>query len=196
MLIYMPTPRIILGSRSEGRKKVLESMGYTFDVLVSSFDEKSIRNDDPYILTLLLAQAKADALLPAIHEPAVLITSDQVVVCNKRILEKPENPEDVATYFVAYQTNPAETVTSVVVTNTGSGKKAEGTDVAKMWWRPIPQHIINEYIATGDCYMHAGGFASEHPLLVPYTDRIEGEPESIIGLPKALTKRLIESVMS
>ena len=38
------------------------------------------RSEDPGALTLALAHAKADALLPQIHEPALLITSDQVVV--------------------------------------------------------------------------------------------------------------------
>ena len=72
--------KIILGSQSKGRRHVLESMGYEFGVMSSNIDEKAIRFNDPQKLTIALAHAKADALLPRIQEPALLITSDQVVL--------------------------------------------------------------------------------------------------------------------
>jgi len=72
--------KLILGSQSENRKTVLERAGYTFDVLVSGIDEKAIRHNDFYELPLLLAKAKAEALLPRIKEPAFLITADQIIV--------------------------------------------------------------------------------------------------------------------
>ena len=39
--------RIILGSASPARKKILQEMGYEFDVLPAGIDEKAIRSDDP-----------------------------------------------------------------------------------------------------------------------------------------------------
>jgi septum formation protein len=71
---------IILGSQSHGRRELLSAMGYAFAVMPAHIDERTIRAEDPGALTLALAHAKADALLPHIHEPALLITSDQVVV--------------------------------------------------------------------------------------------------------------------
>jgi predicted house-cleaning NTP pyrophosphatase (Maf/HAM1 superfamily) len=54
----------------------------------SDIDEKKIRHKDPRKLALAIAYAKADSLLPQITEPAVLITTDQAVVCNNKIIEK------------------------------------------------------------------------------------------------------------
>jgi septum formation protein len=71
---------IILGSQSQGRRELLSAMGYAFAVMPANIDARVIRSEDPGVLTLALAHAKADALLPQIHEPALLITSDQVVV--------------------------------------------------------------------------------------------------------------------
>lgn len=187
--------KIILGSQSSGRKKVLEAMGYEFDTIPANIDEKAIRFDDATVLTLALANAKADALLSRIKEPAILITSDQVVVCDGKILEKPESELEAREYFKMYEKYPAETVTSVVVTDTITGKRFEGTDIAKIFFNPIPENIVSEYIATGDPFYNAGGFTHEHPLLSDYINRIEGESESITGLPKKLTEKLLGQVI-
>jgi len=188
--------RIILGSQSVGRKRILEKMGYEFEVLPSYIDEKQIRFDDPVKLTLALATAKAEALLPKIKndEGVILITSDQVVVCNGKILEKPADEKEAREYMDMYARYPAETVTSVVVINTLSGKRAEGTDIAKVWIDPMPQEIIDAYIATKDPFLHAGGFDQDYPIIASFVNRIEGESESVTGMPKKLTDELIKLV--
>ncbi len=71
----------------------MESMGYDFEVMASDIDEKKIRFDDPKKMTLALAVAKAENLLAKIKEPAILITTDLVVICSNKIREKPENAE-------------------------------------------------------------------------------------------------------
>ena len=109
---------IILGSQSFGRKQMLHEMGIFFETIAPYIDEKSIRSDDPEELTLLLARAKAEALLPQIANPALLITSDQVTLCAGEIREKPESLDQARIFLRSYSRYPAETVTSVVVTNT------------------------------------------------------------------------------
>ena len=96
---------IILGSSSIWRKQVLTNLGYKFTTMSPDIDEKAIRynwryyftvltlfrDPDPTKLTLMIANAKADALLSKVTEPSILITSDQVIVCNGVIREKPES---------------------------------------------------------------------------------------------------------
>lgn len=186
--------KIILGSQSKGRRDVLESMGYQLEVMSSDIDEKSIRHDDPDQLTLTLANAKADALLSKIQEPALLITSDQVVAWNGRILEKPENNQEEREFLRGYATHPAETVTAVVVVNTATGKRRDGVSRAKVWFRDIPAHIVDELIAIRDVFSHAGGFSIKDPLLQDYIEKVEGAEDSIMGMPIQLTRQLMEEV--
>lgn len=94
-----------------------------------------------------------------------------------------------------YAKFPAETVTSVVVVNTANKARVEGTNIAKIWFRPVPEDVIDAYIATNDPFLHAGGFDHEHPILLPYVVRIDGEPESVTGLPRRLTEELIKQVV-
>jgi septum formation protein len=184
--------KIVLGSQSEGRKKVLERAGYEFDVVVAGIDEKEIRDPDPKKLTLALARAKAKAILPKIKEPSLLITSDQVVTFNGAMREKPETFGEAFQFLFTSHLYPSSTVTAVVVTDTETGERFEGVDVATIWFHPFTLRVIMDYIKTGDPFRLAGGFDHEHPLLVPFIQKIEGEKESILGLPISLTKNLID----
>jgi septum formation protein len=185
---------LILGSRSEGRKEVLRRMGCRFKTMAADIDEKSIRDDNPEKLTLLLAHAKADALLPCVAGDAILITSDQVVVCGGIILEKPESKDEARRHLQGYALFPAVTITAVVVTNTETKKRSEGVNVAKVVFRPIPSVVIEQLIQCGTILQNAGAFSIEDPLLKGYIVAIEGEPESVMGMPKEMTKRLIARV--
>jgi len=182
---------IVLGSQSYCRKGVMESHGMNFSVTTADIDEKAIRFDDPTELTLTLAKAKAAAILPRITEPVLLVTSDQVVTYQNVIREKPETDEEAREFLRSYAQNPAETVTSVAVTNTATGKQVTGTDIATIYFKPIPDEVIEAYIATKDPFSQAGAFNHSHPMLVPYVGKVDGEDDSISGLPWALTKELL-----
>jgi len=186
--------KIILGSRSKGRRRVLEEMGLEFEVMTSNINEKAIRFNDPRELVLALAKAKAEALKPQISEPAILITSDQVVVWQGKIREKPENEKEVKEFLEGYNAYPAETVTSVVVTNLKTGKQAAEVDIAKVYFNPFSEEEIKDIIADGQTFHLAGGFTVDGEKWVSNIKKIEGTRESVLGLPKDLTSRLIKEV--
>ena len=75
--------------------------GFNFDILTADIDERAIgdRSASPEQLVLNLGRAKAEAILkklPAPPQPLhFLITCDQVVVHEGKVLEKPETAEEV-----------------------------------------------------------------------------------------------------
>lgn len=186
--------KLILGSKSASRRLILKSLGYQFEVMDPNIDEKAIRDPDPSKLTLTLANAKADALLPLINDPAILITSDQIVLCDNKIYEKPRDVDEARHFLQSYLEHPAETITAVVLTNTLSKERRYGIDLAKIWFKPIPKDIIEKLIIEDDIYSRAGGFSIEHPLLNDYIATISGTPDSIMGLPITLTIQLINQI--
>lgn len=186
--------KIILGSKSAGRKLVLERAGYNFDILTADIDEKAIRTDDYEKLPLLIAREKAKAILPKIKESAILITSDQVVVCNGELREKPENEEEARRFLESYAQYPAQTNTAVVVTNTETGKQAEGVDIAKAYFKAIPEDVVDKVLLEGKVMHAAGGYIVEDPTISLYVDHIEGEKNSVTGLPLKLTEKLMAEV--
>ena len=169
-------------------------MGYDFLIMSPDIDEKAIRNEDPMQLVLSIAQAKADELLKQITGSSILITSDQVILWNNQIREKPENEKEARLFLKSYSDHVAETITSVVVTNIESKKQVKGVDVVKIYFKPIPDNVIDDLIEDGEIMWCAGGFMVEHELLKPFIDSMEGSIDSVMGLPKKLTKELIEKV--
>lgn len=187
--------KIILGSQSKNRKKILEEMGVEFEVMVSGIDEKAIRFNDPKELVLALGRAKADALKLEISESAILITSDQVVVYKGKIREKPENEKEVKEFLESYNFFPAETVTSVVVTNLKTGKQVEEVDIARVYFNPFSENEINYIIADRQVFSLGGGFTTDGKLWSKHINKIEGTRDSVMGLPKDITLKLINMVL-
>jgi len=185
---------IILGSGSKWRQAMLEKMGHDFKVITADIDEKAIRSDDYYALPIKLACAKAEAIKQKIKEPVLLITADQVVLCNGELREKPEDEHQAREFLRSYKEYPAEIINAVVVTDTGSGKRAQGIDIAKAYFKEIPEEIINKLVKMEDILNSAGGFLAEHELLRPYLKKYEGKEGNSLGLPRELTERLILEV--
>lgn len=186
--------KIILGSASKNRRKIMAEMGYEFEVMTADINEKAIRKSDPKELTMALAKAKAAALIPRVKEPALLITADQIVMCNGEILEKPENPDQARRFLRGYAQYAAQPINAIVVTNTQTGIQLGENDENTVYFRKFPEEIIEQLIKEGNIFSQAGAFSLEDPLIAPHVERIEGSLESIEGLPKELVKKLMKEV--
>lgn len=186
--------KIILGSESKWRKILLEEAGIDFEVMPANIDERAIHIDNPRELTMTLAKSKTEALKSKISEPAILITSDQVVVCNGEILEKPENEEQAKSFLRGYNHSPAEVVTAVVVTNLATGKTAEIVETAIVFFYYFSEMIINELVKDADVYALCGAFKVSEGF-EKQIQRIYGEKDCVIGLPIKATLELIKQVL-
>ena len=144
-------PTIILGSASKSRRAIMDELAtlykFSYTVKTADFDEKAIRHDDPQTLVLALGRAKAAAII-ARHpgEPGFLITCDQVVVHQGRILEKPESPQQCREFIHGYSIAPASTVGSIVCTDLQTGKTVSMVDVCHIHFSPIPPSVVEELI--------------------------------------------------
>jgi septum formation protein len=94
--------RLILGSSSKFRQRLLRELGYLdFEIMVPDIDEKAVTvavmrsHSPPDQLVLAIARAKAEKLKSILGKEAdaILITCDQVVVYQGQIREKPESKE-------------------------------------------------------------------------------------------------------
>lgn len=184
--------KIILGSKSLSRNKILKQMGHEFTIMDPDIDEKAIRHEDPEQLVTTLAHAKAEALLPQINEEALLITSDQVVYCNNQIIEKPESIEEARYFLDLFTKFPTRTFTAILVTNTVNKQQFGGVDTAEIKIAPIPQDVIDMLVKKDYILHYAGGFSINDPLFIPYIEQIIGDPDSIRGLPKFLLNELLQ----
>ncbi len=187
--------KIILGSSSISRKKVLEMNGYAFELASPDIDERGIQSLDNYELPLLIAREKAAALSKNVDQDAILICADQITIYDGAIHHKPENEIEARNFLEKYSSgNPLETVAALVVINTKTGAKSEGINIAKTYFQHIPEKVRDDFIAYENPYVMGGGFAVDSPILGPYVNKIEGTMDSVMGMPLELLEKLINDV--
>src|SRR3989344_1453461 len=187
--------QIILGSASEGRKKVMQELGLDFEIVPADIDEKAIRRDTPEELVLAVANAKADALVARISEPALLITSDQVILCEGELREKPRDVAEARKFLQSYNSSPAHAVGAVTVTNSATGKLASGMQKSTIYFKPLPDDFTEDFIKSGKAFKYAGGFPVQDSTWTPYIERIEGGWDTAAGLSKELLADLVKKVV-
>ncbi|XP_055836243.1 uncharacterized protein LOC129904690 isoform X1 [Solanum dulcamara] len=226
-----PQFKLILGSSSTARRKILADMGYQFTTMSADIDEKAIRKEKPEDLVMALAEAKADAIISKFRktenlekdvnptilvaadtaeaiiprvsigesegaaEPTLLITCDQVVVYEGVVREKPSSEAEARQFMKDYANGHAATVSSVLVTNLATGSRRGEWDKVEIYFHDIPDQVIDKLIEEGIVLYAAGGLIIEHPLVLPYIKEVVGSTDSVMGLPKALTERLIKEVL-
>lgn len=179
-------------------------MGLEFQVMTADIDERSIRREDPDELVMLLAEAKADAIMSRMNisdyqkegeQPTLLITSDIVVVHEGIIREKPSSKEEARQFLKGYSGGHVSTVGGVVVTNLTTGKKLGSLDKAEVYFHDIPDEIIENLIDEGVVFRVAGGLLLEHPLTLPFVEAVVGSSDSVMGLSKDLANKLIHEAL-
>ncbi|XP_020548661.1 maf-like protein DDB_G0281937 isoform X2 [Sesamum indicum] len=211
--------KIILGSSSVARKKILADMGFEFTTMSADIDEKAIRKEKPEDLVTALAEAKANAIVGKLKnvenqekdaKPTLVIAADtlhvffcltlnkndlEVVVYEGMIREKPSSEEEAREFIKGYSGSHAATLSSVLVTNLSTGLRKGDWDKVEIHFHDIPEQIIDNLIKEGNVLNVAGGLIIEHPLVLPYVKEVVGGTDSVMGLPKELTRRLMKEVL-
>ncbi|PRQ47610.1 putative inosine triphosphate pyrophosphatase [Rosa chinensis] len=196
--------QIILGSASMARRQILAEMGYEFKIRTADIDEKSIRMDKPEELVMVLAEAKADAIISRMQsseldvgadQTTLLITADTVVVYEGIIREKPSSKEEAWDFIKGYSGGQAGVIGSVLVTNLKTGKRKGGWRSAEVYFHVIPEEIIDNLIEEGTTLNVAGGLILEHPMISPFVEAVIGTSDTVMGLPKELTEKLIHEAL-
>lgn len=192
---------IILGSSSSSRAQILVDIGWDFKIVSPDIDETLIECNDPFRLPILIAKEKAKAILTKLSDidrPTVIITCDQIVFYRNEVRTKPLNRTQAKQYLLSYQENEiVQTISAVVATHYPSGKQASDIDISTIYWSGIPEDVIdNVLLNKDDIYHSCGGFLIEDPDFLNYVDHIDGEIDSIRGLPIKLTKKVFRTVIS
>ncbi|KHG09502.1 Maf-like protein [Gossypium arboreum] len=119
----------------------------------------------------------------------------QVVVYKGTIREKPCNEDEAREFIKGYSGGHAAVVGSVLVTNLNSGASKGGWESAEVYFHDIPNEVIDSLIDEGIPFKVAGGLMLEHPLTLPFVDAVIGATDTVMGLSKSLTEKLIEEAL-
>ncbi|KAK3017155.1 hypothetical protein RJ639_007830 [Escallonia herrerae] len=119
----------------------------------------------------------------------------EVVVYEGTIREKPSSKEEARQFIKGYSGGVATVVGSVVVTNLTTGNRKRGWDRSEVYFHDIPDEVIDSLVEEEIMLNVAGGLMLEHPLTMPFIDTVVGTADSVMGLSKALTEKLIQEAL-
>ncbi len=189
----MGKTKLILGSASPFRKKLLEDAGFVFEVKTANIDEKQIRHEDFKELVLRLALAKKDAILAKnkFNKNTILITSDLVVSHNGKLREKPISKKEVIAWHKEYPKGQTIVHCSIIVHHVGFNKTLKAVDTAFIRWRKIPHRVIFQMADNPMTYKGAGFIDRS---FFHYTKNLRGSIDTVIGIPVRILEDFLEEL--
>lgn len=163
-------------------------MGLKFTVVPSDFDEYLDDARTPEAVAKELGLGKARAVAEKYPE-AIVIGSDTIVTVDDHQLGKAEDIDDARKIWRIITSAPNKVTTSVAVICKQKSYEKVVSDNAFVYLKPYDEQTVEAYLATGDYADKAGAYSIQGaPDLV---DRIEGDPETILGLPTDVLARLL-----
>jgi septum formation protein len=186
-------PELILASTSRYRRDLLERLGIPFRAVAPACDEEALKDLalKPRALAEKLALAKAESLLPA-HPEAAIIGGDQLAELDGRVLGKPGTAEAARAQLAAMAGKEHRLITAIVVHHGGIPYRF--TDIAVLRMRPLAPEQIARYVERDQPLDCAGSYKLERAGIALF-ERIESaDHTAITGLPLMTLARILEQV--
>ncbi|MFA0964748.1 nucleoside triphosphate pyrophosphatase [Roseivirga sp. BDSF3-8] len=172
--------KLILSSKSPRRQYILKEAGFDFTTRVREVEEIYPDDMDVWKVASYLSELKASAHKD-LADDEVLLTSDTVVILDDTLLGKPVNEED-AMQMLRNMSGKHHTVVTAVCLKTSKGSFTFD-DRADVYFRPLSEEFIRDYVATGEPMDKAGSYGVQDRFGMLGIDRINGSYFTIMGLP-------------
>ena len=178
---------LILASASPRRRELLALTGLPFTVDAPDVDETCSLPPREAVMELSRRKALAAAQL---HPGCVILAADTLVAVDDTALGKPHDAEDAFRMLRSLSGRWHQVYTGVTVVDADGTVRceADGTDVH---FEDMSDEAIRRYIATGEPMDKAGAYAVQG-IAGLWIDQLRGSHTNVIGLPMALTRRLLE----
>ena len=187
--------KYILASASPRRKEILSNLGLDFTVLVADADE-TCDIDDPgervEFISLKKSLAARDRLMAEGMDPAdtetVIIASDTLVTLDGEFLGKPRDEDDAIRMIDLLEGRTHTVASGIAVWH--KGRTVTAHELTGVTFAPMNPAEIRAYVATGESFGKAGGYAIQGHA-ARYITGIHGDYFNVVGLP---VRRLYETL--
>ena len=177
----------ILASQSPRRRELIQLLGLPFRVMVADADEDSITDPDPAANVVKTARLKSSLIATQLKDQSfapetIILAADTTVAYAGEMLNKPADKTAAYQMLSRLRDTKHEVHTGFVLLQPATGREWEGVSTAVVTMRPYSDAEIEAYIATGDPFDKAGGYAIQHPQFKPVA-RLQGCYCNVMGLP-------------
>ena len=142
-----------------------------------------------------LAKQKAEDVAAGLQEDAIVIGSDTIVVCDGKILGKPENPTHAKHMLKMLSGRTHQVYTGITLLYKKEGKTlqkafSECTDVE---FEKLTDSEIEEYIAVNEYSDKAGSYAIQG-VFSAHVKGIKGDYNNVVGFPVARLYKELKTI--
>ncbi len=183
---------LVLGSRSPRRVSLLTELGVPFRQIIPQLDENHVDGEHPYACAKRLAEAKALWVSKQLEPNQLVIGCDTIVVLGDTILGKPAD-EDEAFEILSLLSGKKHVVWTAIALAERKGLLQSGYETTEVYFNPVTPGQIRAYIATTEPLDKAGAYGIQG-MGAFLVDRIAGNLDTVIGLPRSLLDKLAKTV--
>ena len=184
----LPNKNLILASKSAARRALLDQAGIAYDCEPAAIDEAAIRDAaqsegaSPDDIAVLLAEMKGERIA-AKHSDAMIISSDQLLVCDGILYGKPKTFEQAHQQIAALSGKRHQLITAVMLFDNG---RRIWHHIARpeITFHQLDDNAISDYLRHfgEDAFHSPGSYFLEGPGIHLFAD-IFGDYYAILGLP-------------
>ena len=197
--------RVVLGSASPGRLKVLRQAGIDPLVVVSGVDEDAViaalgSDTSPDDVVRSLAEAKADQVVTILDArvaaDCVVISCDSMLYIDGRLVGKSASADAARNQWRSMGGRSGQLYTGHCLLRLLDGKvsqRAVESSVTTVHFGTPTTADLEAYLDSGEPFSVAGGFTLDG-LGGWFVDRIEGDASNVIGLSLPLTGTMLQRV--
>lgn len=178
-------PQLILASASPRRREFLERLGYRFAAVASQVDESVLPEETPEAHVLRLSRDKALEVAGRSSQGGrFFLGSDTIVLCDEQILGKPGQSEEAARMLRRLSGREHQVITGYAIHDRDENRTCCDLVITQVTFRDLTDAEIDGYIASGEPFDKAGGYAIQGAAAV-FVSRLAGSYTNVVGLPLA-----------
>ena len=182
---------LILASNSPRRREILHSLGYSFKVIPSLFDEKGV-SFSAQDMARELAYLKAKEVFDRENrENIVVLGADTIVLLEDTILGKPKNREEAFNMLKSLSNKTHLVITGYALIL--DGKEIKGEDVSKVTFNNLSDEFINEYIDNKRPFDKAGSYGIQDGYNL--VKNLSGSFDNVVGLPSEKIGEILKEIL-
>lgn len=164
-----------------------------FDRAAVDIDETPLPGEGARAYTVRLSREKAVEASNAVHGPALVLSADTTVADGDDILGKPADAEEAREMLWRLRGRSHQVYTALTVIDTTTGTRFTDVAVTDVPMREYSSEEIEAYIASGDPFDKAGGYAIQntafHPVILQ-----SGCFSNVMGLPLCHLLRVLRAL--
>ena len=190
---------IILASKSEVRKKILNKNGINCQVIPANVDEDEIKKSlleekaTPEIISKNLAELKANKISEKKHDQLVLGV-DSVIDLNGELISKPVDRKEAFEILEKLNGQKHQLISSVCISKNGS-MIWNLTDASNLTMKQLSSDEIKSYLVKiRDKELYAYGVYQIETDGRSLFSKIEGDEDTIMGLPVKQIKKYLSTI--